>query len=51
MGPHLHSLLVFTIITRLIMTVGNGGSTVVKVLCYKSEGRWFEFADPCGRAV
>ena len=25
--------------------VGDRGSTVVKVLCYKSEGRWF---DPCG---
>ena len=21
---------------------GNRGSTVVKVLCYKSEGRWFD---------
>jgi len=24
------------------MTVGDRGSTVVKVLCYKSEGRWFD---------
>jgi len=22
--------------------VNGGGSTVVKVLCYKSEGRWFD---------
>jgi len=22
--------------------LGNRGSTVVKVLCYKSEGRWFD---------
>ena len=22
--------------------MGNRGSTVVKVLCYKSEGRWFD---------
>jgi len=22
--------------------IGNSGSTVVKVLCYKSEGRWFD---------
>jgi len=22
--------------------LGNCGSTVVKVLCYKSEGRWFD---------
>jgi len=24
------------------ITLGDSGSTVVKVLCYKSEGRWFE---------
>ena len=23
-------------------TVGDRGGTVVKVLCYKSEGRWFD---------
>jgi len=23
-------------------TVGDRGSTVVKMLCYKSEGRWFD---------
>jgi len=22
--------------------IGNRGGTVVKVLCYKSEGRWFD---------
>ena len=27
------------------ISVGDRGSTVVKVLCYKSEGRWF---DLCG---
>ena len=24
------------------MVMGDRGSTVVKVLCYKSEGRWFD---------
>ena len=24
------------------MCIGDRGSTVVKVLCYKSEGRWFD---------
>ena len=24
--------------------MGDCGSTVVKVLCYKSEGRWFDYA-------
>ena len=24
------------------LIVGDRGSTVVKVLCYKSEGRWFD---------
>jgi hypothetical protein len=30
--------------------MGDRGGTVVKVLCYKSEGRWF---DPtwCGRSL
>ena len=40
----------FTILcltTRIIfseycVSLGNRGSTVVKVLCYKSEGRWFD---------
>jgi len=26
----------------LLISVGDRGSTVVKVLCYKSEGRWFD---------
>jgi hypothetical protein len=25
-----------------LMLLGNCGGTVVKVLCYKSEGRWFD---------
>jgi len=25
-----------------ILIIGDHGSTVVKVLCYKSEGRWFD---------
>jgi len=31
----------------VLLSEGDRGSTVVKVLCYKSEGRWF---DPCLRA-
>ena len=27
---------------QLINTKGDRGGTVVKVLCYKSEGRWFD---------
>jgi len=27
---------------RLTLCSGDRGSTVVKVLCYKSEGRWFD---------
>jgi len=26
----------------VLNTRGEGGSTVVKVLCYKPEGRWFD---------
>jgi hypothetical protein len=26
----------------IIETMGDRGSTVVKVLCYKSEGHWFD---------
>jgi hypothetical protein len=29
-------------VTPAGMKVGNRGSTVVKVLCYKSKGRWFD---------
>jgi len=28
--------------------MGTGGSTVVKVLCYKSEGRWFDLSSVSG---
>ena len=28
--------------SRLLSRFGDGGGTVVKVLCYKSEGRWFD---------
>jgi len=27
----------------LIICIGDRDGTVVKVLCYKSEGRWFDF--------
>ena len=30
------------VLLQLLFGVGDRGSTVVKVLCYKSEGRWFE---------
>jgi len=30
------------ILRPLFCIVGDGGSTVFKVLCYKSEGRWFD---------
>ena len=33
-----HSLINFGILS----SGGGRGSTVVKVLCYKSEGRWFD---------
>ena len=26
----------------ILLKMGNRGSTVVKMLCYKSEGRWFD---------
>ena len=29
-------------LTLLICVKGDRGGTVVKVLCYKSEGRWFD---------
>ena len=28
----------------LLLQIGDRGSTVVKVLCYKSEGRWFDLS-------
>ena len=33
---------VLFLICSCLWYVGNRGSTVVKVLCYKSEGRWFD---------
>jgi len=27
---------------QAVVTKGDRGSTVVKALCYKSEGRWFD---------
>jgi len=35
-------LMGFLVFTHINMGVGDRGSTVVKVLCYKSEGRWFD---------
>ena len=29
--------------SAVYIVFGNRGGTVVKVLCYKSEGRWFDF--------
>jgi len=29
-------------ILLVLISVGDRGGTVVKVLCYKSEGRWFD---------
>jgi len=28
--------------SKVLLLLGDRGSTVVKVLCYKSEGRWFD---------
>jgi len=28
--------------TLILQAIGDCGSTVIKVLCYKSEGRWFD---------
>ena len=30
------------LLVLVIVEIGDRGSTVVKVLCYKSEGRWFD---------
>jgi hypothetical protein len=35
-------LLKFLILFSYSVTFGDRGGTVVKVLCYKSEGRWFD---------
>ena len=32
----------FLLINKIYKYNGDRGSTVVKVLCYKSEGRWFD---------
>jgi len=31
----------FAVLTSLLDYLGDRGGTVVKVLCHKSEGRWF----------
>jgi len=36
------SLDVVAYFSHNIYTCGDRGGTVVKVLCYKSEGRWFD---------
>ena len=33
---------VFKLISNLFQALGYRGSSVVKVLCYKSEGRWLD---------
>ena len=33
---------VFLLEWAVHIVIGDRGSTVVKVLCYKSEGRWFD---------
>jgi len=36
-------IIIFNLIIIIIIIItGDCGSTVVKVLCYKSEGRWFD---------
>ena len=37
-----HFCLEFTLMMYIAILIGDRGSTVVKVLCYKSEGRWFD---------
>jgi len=32
----------YTLLIPVLPPFGERGSTVVKVLCYKSEGRWFD---------
>ena len=34
--------LLYPYISDILFTFGDRGGTVVKVLCYKSEGRWFD---------
>ena len=33
---------ILNIYLNIYIYMGDRGSTVVKVLCYKSEGRWFD---------
>jgi hypothetical protein len=35
-----HKTVYVNTVTKI--SIGNRGGTVVKVLCYKSEGRWFD---------
>ena len=35
-------IIIIIIIISVLNKWGGRGSTVVKVLCYKSEGRWFD---------
>ena len=35
-------LMISTLINKHTKRKGDRGGTVVKVLCYKSEGRWFD---------
>ena len=40
--PKMFHCAVVLISVRLSCTCGNSGSALVKVLCYNSEGRWFD---------
>ena len=40
--PAVHSCLSVSYFRTVYVYRGDRGSTVVKVLCYKSEGRWFD---------
>ena len=37
-----HFIISLVLCIRVLHYLGDRGSTVVKVLCYKSEGRWFD---------
>ena len=41
-GTDLPVLVVVVVVVVVLVVVGDHGGTVVKVLCYKSEGRWFD---------
>ena len=36
------SVLLLLLLLKSSLLLGDRGGTVVKVLCYKSEGRWFD---------